>query len=206
MMTALAGVDVSRETTEKLMAFAALVQKWTARINLVSPATVDEIWTRHILDSAQLYRLKPDHFNHWADLGSGGGFPGIVLAIIGQEHNPTATFTLIESDQRKAAFLRTAKSTFNLKITIHAARIADVQPLRADVVSARALSPLPVLLGQVSYHLAPTGLAILPKGRNAATELATARKSWSFALEEHPSLTDPDARVFGIKRIERLGA
>ncbi|MEO1640188.1 MAG: 16S rRNA (guanine(527)-N(7))-methyltransferase RsmG [Pseudomonadota bacterium] len=206
MSESVAGVDVSRETFEGLEHFADLVRKWTQRINLISPATLPDLWNRHICDSAQLYTYAPDHFGHWVDLGSGGGFPGIVLAIIAAEHQPDAEFTLIESDQRKATFLRTAKRELGLNITVHAKRIADVAPSRADVVTARALSPLPDLLGQVAQHMHPDGSALLPKGRSAKEELAAARASWSFALEEYPSFTDPDARLLKIQRITPLGA
>lgn len=195
------GVDVSRETSDRLEAFAALVAKWTPKINLIAPGTVAEIESRHIEDSAQLYALAPPGFRHWADLGSGGGFPGIVIAILAAEHDPTACVTLVESDQRKATFLRTALRELGLSATVASDRIEALAPLQADVVSARALGPLPTLLGLVARHLAPEGRAILPKGRGAAAEVAAARASWRFDLAETPSKTDPEARILRIERI-----
>ncbi len=195
------GEDVSRETSGRLAAFAALVARWTPRINLISAGTVPLIQTRHIADSAQLFPLAPPGFRHWADLGSGGGFPGIVVAIIAAERNPDAAFTLVESDARKAAFLRIAARELRLAVTVVHSRIETLEPLGADVVSARALGPLPQLLGLVGRHLAPDGVAILPKGRGAAAEIDAARASWRFDLSETPSKTDPEARLLRIERI-----
>lgn len=200
----LAGVDVSRETVAALGHFADLTVKWTRKINLIAPNTIDSIWERHVLDSLQLYQFAPESFAHWVDLGSGAGFPGIVMAIAAQDKQPEARFTLIESDQRKAAFLRTAARELSLPVKVLATRIEDAPPQRADVVSARALAPLSTLLGQVAQHLAPTGTALLPKGRQASAEIADAQNHWRFALEDQASFTDPEARILVIQRIESL--
>ena len=195
------GINVSRETEGALRAFAALVAKWTRKINLIAPASDAVIWDRHIRDSAQLYACAPQNFTHWADLGSGGGFPGLVMAIIAQEKQPAARFTLIESDQRKATFLRTAARELSLSTTVLAERIEAAAPQNADIVSARALAPLDGLLGLVARHLATDGTALLPKGRTAAEEIAKARADWSFVLEDRPSITDPEARILVMQRI-----
>jgi len=140
MGTNVAGVNVSRETMADLEAFATLVAKWTAKINLIARGTVDSIWDRHVVDSVQLYKFAPKTYKKWVDIGSGGGFPGIVVAILGKEMNPQAQFILIESDQRKAAFLRTAARELGLSVVVIAERIELAPEQDADVVSARALS------------------------------------------------------------------
>lgn len=203
MTNQVGGQDVSRETFAELQAFAAMVEKWTPRINLVSKASLRNLWNRHIVDSAQLYRLAPPSYHTWVDIGSGGGFPGIVMASLAKVQQPDAKFTLIESDQRKASFLRTAARELSLPVTVLAERIEAVEPQSADVVSARALSALSVLLPLVSQHLKPSGVGLLHKGRQFQQEIAEARQSWCFDLEEHPSMTDPEARLLRVKRIHR---
>lgn len=195
--------DVSRETIERLHAFVALVEKWTVRINLVSPSSLPAIWSRHVVDSAQLFPLAPSDFLHWADLGSGAGFPGIVIAILAAERAHPPAVTLIESDQRKAAFLHTAVRELDLKAQIIARRAEAIEPLEADVVSARALGPLVTLLPLAHRHLRAGGMALFPKGRRALEETSEAQQSWRFELSETPSMTDPDARILRIERIER---
>ena len=201
----LPGLDVSRETSEKLQLFADLLRRWTRKINLISPKTVDEIWDRHIVDSAQIYALAPNSYNIWTDLGSGGGLPGIVCAAIASERSPKSLFTLIESDQRKATFLRAAVRELDLNAKVIVARIETAFPQVADVVSARGLTGLPQLLPFLQRHLSPDGQAILHKGRRHQEETIEARKSWVFSLEEHVSFTDPDARLLQITGVTRLG-
>ena len=198
------GVNVSRETYESLSAFAELVRKWTPKINLIASSTVSDIWERHIVDSAQIYGFSPKKYAHWVDIGSGGGFPGIVMAVMGKELQPDAQFTLIESDQRKATFLRTAVRELHLNVTVIADRIEKTEPQMADVVSARALSTLSALIPLVGRHLTPDGRAILHKGKRAQEEIAEARLSWRFDLEESPSLTDLEGQVLVIQRISRV--
>lgn len=184
---------VPPEAEERLRAFAALAARWTQRINLVAPSTVPQMWERHVLDSAQLLPLAPSGARTWADLGAGGGFPGIVLAVLGGE---ALRVTLVESDARKGAFLRTAARELGLSVTVLDGRAEEVEPLAADVVSARALAPLPRLLPLVARHLGPGGMAILPKGRDWAAEVGAARAGgWRFALDARPSATDPRARL-----------
>lgn len=201
----LAGIDVSRETLADLEAFSELVTKWTPKINLIGRSTISSIWDRHVLDSVQLYRFSPEHYGKWVDIGSGGGFPGIVMAIIAKAAQPEAEFILIESDQRKSAFLRTAAREFKLPVKVIAQRIEDTPPQEADVVSARALTALSGLLPFAQCHLKPSGLALFHKGRQSRQEVAEARKNWSFALEDHASITDPDARILAIQRINARG-
>lgn len=195
------GVNVSRETMEMLQAYTALLRKWSPKINLIARSSLPDIWVRHISDSAQLLPLGPDPVGHWADLGSGGGLPGIVIAILLRDR-PTK-ISLVESDQRKATFLRTCGRELGLTLAIHTTRTESLAPLKADTLSARALAPLPTLLSHVSRHLSPTGIALLPKGKNAAAEIADARKIWAFDLQTYPSQTDSAATILRLERISR---
>ncbi len=203
MTAVVGGLNVSRETMADLEKFTALVLKWTLKINLISAAAQVDIWDRHVVDSVQIYQYAPADYHSWLDIGSGGGFPGIVAAVLAKEFAPNARFILIESDQRKATFLRTAIRELSLNASVTADRIENVSCLNADVVSARALGSLPLLLPLISSHLAPNGVAILHKGKQVDQEVAEARQDWRFDLEERPSLTDPDGRILLIQRISR---
>lgn len=194
------GLDVSRETIDRLSALAALLTKWNPAINLVSKDSIGNIWNRHILDSAQIFRLA-QNASRWADLGSGGGFPGLVIAVLAAEKAPNLHVILVEADQRKAAFLRQAAHTLGLSARIVADRIENIEPLNADVISARALAPLPQLCGFAMRHMAAGGAAIFLKGRSHAEDLAKARETWNFGLETHASITDPSAIVLVLKGI-----
>ena len=198
------GVDVSRETLERLGAFEDLVRKWTKKINLIARNDVDHIWDRHIVDSAQVWSSAPDEWNHWVDIGSGGGFPAIILAAIAVEKKPDARFTLIESDQRKATFLRTAIRELNLNAIVLDDRIELAPPQNADVISARALASLTILLGFAERHLAPNGIAVFQKGKSADDEIIEAKHTWAFDYNKVPSITNGDACVISIKGFSRV--
>lgn len=200
----LPGLSVSRETEQLLLHFVELVTKWTKRINLVSAQSLSDIWSRHVLDSAQLYVLSPKSTQHWADLGSGAGFPGIVVSLLALGQNRPLRVTLLESDQRKATFLRAAARELGIAPHIIAARIEHVPSLQADIVSARALAALPLLLGYAHLHLHPSGLALYPKGRSVADEIALARADWHFDLVATPSITDPAAQILQIENIAHV--
>jgi 16S rRNA (guanine527-N7)-methyltransferase len=191
----LSQLNVSRETSDRLERFVALLLKWNPAINLVSKSTLSDVWARHITDSAQLYPLAPSGFRHWADLGSGGGFPGIVIAIIAAEQAPQALVTLVDSDQRKATFLRQVMRELDLNGNVESERIEAMPPLGADVVSARALAPLDRLCDFSQRHLTPDGVALFLKGRTGEEEVAAARKQWVFKLTEIPSVTSADATI-----------
>lgn len=197
------GIDVSRETLERLEVYVDLVRKWNPKINLVSKPSLDDIWQRHIADSVQLNNLAPSG-DTWVDLGSGGGFPGIVLAILGLEAATDREFTLIESDHRKSTFLRTAIRELELKAQVLSQRIEEVPPLKADVLSARALADLDTLLGFASRHLHPAGTALFPKGETWEKEEHAAREQWSYSCEVIKSKTNPDAAILKIKDILRV--
>ncbi|ROU03290.1 16S rRNA (guanine(527)-N(7))-methyltransferase RsmG [Histidinibacterium lentulum] len=198
------GLDVSRETLERLASLEDLVDKWTRRINLIAPDSRADIWNRHIRDSAQLVPLAPRPAGPWLDLGSGAGFPGLVVATILAEHSPDTLVTLVESDTRKATFLRTAIRTLGLDAEVRTDRAEALPPHNAAIVSARALAPLTRLLGFADRHLAAEGIALLPKGRARAPEIDEARANWDFALSETRSITDPEAAILRIERIVRV--
>ena len=202
MMTA-DELNVSRETLEKLQAFSDLVLKWTPKINLISKQSAQDIWARHIVDSAQLFELAPS-FQKWVDLGSGGGFPGIVISILGQEGDAEREFILVESDQRKGAFLRTAIRELDLNARVITKRIEDVPPLGADILSARALADLRTLLSFAERHLKPDGIALFPKGAQWQAEDKDARAEWSYHCDAITSKTNPDAAILKIKDIKRV--
>ena len=195
--------SVSRETLEMFGQYENLLVRWSARINLVSPASLKAIWSRHFLDSAQLLEFAPADCTHWADFGSGGGFPGIVIALM-KKGSPNFQVSLVEADQRKSAFLRTVIRECDLTAKVITQRIENVSPLCADVVSARALAPLSSLLNHAEKHLSANGVAIFPKGARADIEVADAQKKWSFSHEAFPSKTDARATVLKIGDIKRV--
>lgn len=196
-------LDVSRETVERLRALESLLIKWNPAINLVSKATLPSAWDRHIVDSAQIYQLGQNG-GHWVDLGSGGGFPGLVIACLAAGRGDPLRVTLVESDQRKATFLRTASAHLGLEATVVCQRIEQVDPLQADTLSARALAPLPVLLGYAKRHLLSPGLCLFPKGATWRQEVELARKEWHFDLDVHQSTTDSDGAILSVKAISHV--
>lgn len=195
------GQTVPGEVQERLAVFVALVERWNPKINLIARNGISDIWTRHIADSVQLFRHLPGSPSRLTDLGSGGGFPGIVLAIISATLNPACDHTLIESDQRKAAFLREAIRATGIRASVLAERIETAPPQASDVVTARALAPLETLLGLASRHLNESGVAIFPKGVGYPAELEAAREAWDFSVDAVPSATDPQARVLVLRNI-----
>lgn len=195
--------DVSRETFERLELYVALIEKWNPRINLVSKASLLDLWDRHIWDSAQIFDIHSTA-ELWADFGSGGGMPAIILAIFAKQHQTDVDFHLVESDQRKCAFLRTVIREAELKATVSACRIEELEPLKANVISARALTDLNGLLGFVERHSGPDAVAIFPKGETWEKEIEQAQQFWSFECEEFRSKTNPNAAILKIKDIARV--
>ncbi|WP_146584512.1 16S rRNA (guanine(527)-N(7))-methyltransferase RsmG [Puniceibacterium confluentis] len=196
--------DVSRETVATLEKYVALLLKWNRRINLVSQSTLKDVWTRHVQDSLQLYDLAPEKTAHWVDLGSGGGFPGLVIAILSREKDPQRRVTLVESDQRKSTFLRQVLRETGVKATVLSERIEVVPPLSATILSARALTDLEGLCGYAHRHLGKDGTALFPKGATWKNELGAARNAWSFSLVEHTSQTDPNAVILQIGELANV--
>jgi 16S rRNA (guanine527-N7)-methyltransferase len=204
---ALALTPVSRETAARLDRFVALLLDWQRKINLVAPSTLPHLWTRHVADSLQLLTLAPGA-KTWLDLGSGSGFPGVAIAC-GLADIPGCRVELVESNARKAAFLREAVRILGLSAVVHCARIEDFvlrggsEP--ADIVTARALAPLPRLLDYAAPALQRGAQGLFPKGQDVEAELTEAAKSWSIAVELVPSRTDPQGRIVVVRRADRLG-
>ena len=198
---ALALRPVSRETAERLDVFAGELTRWQTVKNLVGRGTLDRIWTRHIADSLQLLDLAGGH--RWVDLGSGAGFPGLVLGIVALEERPGMRVDLVESNARKCAFLRHIARLSGAAVTVHQARLEDVlgQLSGTDVVTARALAPLSDLIGWSAQLLKTGTTGLFPKGRDADVELTEARKSWRFDADVIPSRTDSDARIVRIRSL-----
>lgn len=197
-------LDVSRETIARLEGLLILVKKWTKTINLVAKSTIDDAWTRHILDSAQIYSLAPQAVARWADLGSGGGFPGLVIACLAAEKNPDMDIVLVEADQRKGAFLLQANQLLGLKARILTDRIEVLPPLQADVVSARALAPLDRLCGLASRHMVPGACALFQKGVNHLAEIDVAKRDWRFDAEVYPSAIETTAVILKIRGLSHV--
>ena len=197
-------LDVSRETFERLQCYAALLEKWTLKINLISRSTIPFIWSRHIRDSLQVYRAGPEAFDSWVDLGSGGGLPGVVVAILAAESPAQKMVRLVESDGRKAAFLRTVLRETAVPGTVICERIEALAPQGADVLSARALADLNTLLGFAARHLSPAGVALLSKGATWEKEVERARQEWSFSCEALESETEKGSVILKIGDIARV--
>lgn len=193
-------LDVPRETEERLRDYLKLLVAWNARINLVAQAPDDQLWQRHILDSWQILPLLPN--GPLADLGSGGGLPGLVIAIgRGQETH------LVESDRRKSAFLIEASRVLNLPhVSVHPVRIEEAKLSAIQVVTARALAPLKVLVPQAARILAPGGVCVFPKGRTADAELTEAVPHWFMQVERFQSRTDDQATILRLSEIRPAGA
>lgn len=193
-----ATADVSRETSERLRRFADLLVKWQRKINLVSADSLDDLWRRHMLDSAQIVRLLPASISSAADIGSGAGFPGLVLAVLG-----VPGVHLIEADERKCAFLAEAARVAGCSPTIHRKRVEEIDRLRVDVVTARACAPLPKLLGYAEPLLGANSVCLFLKGGRVAEELTEAEKTWSMVIERFPSLSDPSGTILRITQVAR---
>lgn len=197
-------LDVSRETLGRLEILAELLEKWNSKINLVSPSTVKDLWTRHILDSAQIFKLADQNTGKWLDIGSGGGFPGLVIAILNMEIDTPWDMTMMESDIRKCTFLRTVLRETGASAKVITGRIEKASPEGADVISARALADLDKLFEFSDRHLKPTGQALFPKGVNWKKEVQAAEKSWSFSSEVIKSETQEGAVILKVRDIARV--
>lgn len=184
------GETLSSDSRSHLQSLVVLLEKWNPAINLVAAASLTDVWRRHIADSAQILAHLPDHARTWLDLGSGGGFPGLVVAILAKEKAPDLCVELVESDQRKCVFLQTAVRSLGLAATVTRSRIEALTPRRADVISARALAGMDQLLRYCQPHLAPGGICLFLKGAHVETELAEAEKSFKFNLKLFPNEID----------------
>lgn len=197
---------VSRETLARFNLYESLLRRWQPAVNLVAPTTLSHVWGRHFADSAQLASLVPASAKSLADLGSGGGFPGLVLAILlGGERLDRVV--LVESDQRKAAFLREVARQTGTAVEVVSARIespaARERIGKVEVVSARALASLDALFELAAPLLAENGIGLFLKGKDAAAEIESARVRWQFEVELTPSLTDNKASVVTVRGLRR---
>lgn len=189
---------VSRETLDRLTAYETVLRKWQPRINLVGPSTLPDLWRRHFLDSAQLFPLLPEATRVLVDLGSGAGFPGLVLAILG-----VPEVHLVESDSRKAAFLREAARVAGVTVTVHNKRIETVTGILADVVTARALAPLADLLEWSFPFLGASGSALFLKGQALDDEVTLAAQRWTLRTERFDSRSDPTGTILRVTGLDR---
>ena len=202
---ALALTPVSQDALARLDKFAALLIEWQSRINLIAPSTLPQLWTRHIADSLQLLRHAP-HAKLWIDLGSGAGFPGIPIACA-LAQTPGAEVHLVESNGKKAAFLREAVRLTGAPAIVHADRIENVGDSfagKTDAVTARALAPLKSLLDQAFPFLAKGAIGLFLKGQDVEAELTDSAKDWSVEATKVPSVTDPSSCVLTVRRVHRL--
>jgi 16S rRNA (guanine527-N7)-methyltransferase len=202
-ITSLNGKSVSRETGERLEHFAALFMKWAKAINLVAPSTLSELRERHLADSAQIFQLSPDPFR-WVDLGSGGGFPGVITAIFLAELGD-GWVHLVESNQKKAAFLRVALMETGARGSVHPLRIENAPAVipRCDRISARALADLDRLLAMVMPWTRenPKLVAFLHKGRDYQKEIEVSHRRWNFDLVKHRSVVEHDSVILEISNL-----
>ena len=198
----LAAFGVSRETRALLETYVAELRRWQRVTNLVGPATLQQVWSRHIADSLQLSGLAAGRT--WVDLGTGAGLPGLIIALA----DPGRLVHLVESDARKCAFLHEVVRRTGASATIHRGRIEtiiDGLDPRPAVVTARALAPLSILLGFSETLLRTGAIGLFPKGRDSADELTEARKSWRFSVDILPSQTDSAARILRVYDLARVG-
>jgi 16S rRNA (guanine527-N7)-methyltransferase len=201
---ALAITPVSRETLARLERYIALLFDWQGRMNLVAPSTLPHVWTRHVADSLQLLALAPGA-RIWVDLGSGAGFPGIVLACALAD-TAGAEVHLVESIAKKAAFLAAAVAETGAPATVHHMRIEDFVrrgEVRPDVVTARALAPLPRLLELAAPLVQKGAQGLFPKGQDVEAELTEAAKYWTLQSSFAPSLTSPESRILVVRKAAR---
>lgn len=195
---------VSRETMARLGLYTRLLEKWQGTINLVSATTLPVIWTRHILDSAQLWDQLDHEPQSWLDLGSGGGLPGLVCAAIASEKKPELAITLVEADVRKAAFLREAARQMELDVRVMSRRIEDLPPAQYDVITARALAPLDKLCQYAQPYLAKGGKCLFQKGARHLEELSLAQQDWNLSFRIIPSIADPASVIVKIEHFHHV--
>jgi 16S rRNA (guanine527-N7)-methyltransferase len=193
-----AATNVSRETLARLKAYAGLLEDWNSRHNLVSARSLEDVWRRHFWDSAQLAPLVPAKAQAIADLGSGAGFPGLVLAEMLRDK---AIVTLFEATTKKCDFLKAAAQSMELSVSVQNTRMEDVTPQLFDVVTARACAPLPELLSYAQHFVGPNSVCLLLKGQNVGAELTEAHKSWKMKVRQIPSLTDPSGVILELKEL-----
>jgi 16S rRNA (guanine527-N7)-methyltransferase len=201
-------LSVSRETVDKLAHYLDLLQRWSGRINLIGPATRNDMWVRHVVDSAQIVAIAKGMDRQWVDIGSGAGFPGMITAILMTENSGDGRVHLVESNNKKAAFLRQVAIETGARAHVHAQRVEslDLSKSQADHVSARAVTELGDLLRLADPWLSQSGaVGYFHKGRDYRVEVDNARGDWGFDLVEHPSRIDRDSVILEVRNVERHG-
>ena len=201
--------NVSRETIDRLKIYADLLKAWSAKLNLIGPGTLDQIWHRHFLDSAQFLSHGPPQDpgapKVWADIGSGAGFPGMVLAIMG-----ASPMHLVEANSNKCEFLSEVARATATAVTIHHRRVelmapSDFSPTGVDVIAVRAVAPLPKLLRGIGEIVTPTTVVLLAAGQDVESKLTRAGKSWKMTVERLPSITHPASIILRIQDLQPNG-
>ena len=203
-MRGLPELDVSRETLGALERFEDLVVLWNPSVNLISNNSISDLWSRHIVDSAQLFLFTLPDEGVWLDVGSGGGFPGIVVSIIAKELAPGLRVVLVESDKRKCVFLRTVIRELGLSVKVINDRIENVKFDEVVYLSARALRNLNSLLFIVENNVSRETVCVFPKGRSYKKELVESHKNWKFDLNLIDSITSEDSKVIVLRGLERV--
>lgn len=195
---------VSDISLDRLVQFERLVEKWNPSINVVAKSTIGDIWHRHILDSIQLFQIARPDQRTWLDLGSGGGFPGIVVAILAAEAMPQMRVSLVESDRRKGVFLGECIRQLGLSAAVYPSRIEDLAAQNACVVSARALAPLQSLCAFGFRHVRPGGICAFMKGATVEAEIVEAEKAWRFDLDRVTSVTDSRSSILFLRGLRHV--
>lgn len=194
-------MNVSRETIDRLKVYENLLLRWQQKMNLVSPQTLPHLWERHFLDSLQLLSYLPELPQSLVDLGSGAGFPGMVLAICRRK---TLQVTLLEANEKKCFFLENVSRETMTPVQILRSRIENLSTLKADVITARALAPLVDLLAYAYPLMTEQSFCLFLKGKDTEEEIQMAKKKWNFDLEIYPSLTDPRGKILKITHLQRI--
>jgi 16S rRNA (guanine527-N7)-methyltransferase len=196
-----AACNVSRETLARLKTYVGLLSDWNARHNLVSAASLADVWRRHVWDSAQLVPLIPPQARTLADLGSGAGFPGLVLALLLEGK---VSVSLFEATHKKCDFLRTVAQRIDVSVAVRNERIEDAEPATFDVLTARACAPLPKLLSYAQHFAGKNTVCLFLKGQNCEAELTAARKFWRMKLARHPSRTHENGVVLEVMQLRMM--
>ncbi len=195
--------NVSRETIERLELYLSLLEAWNPSAGMIAKSTFADIWFRHVLDSAQLLRHFPNEARTGVDLGSGGGFPGMVLAVMSAERRPELQFALIEANQRRCQFLRHVSICTGVSVEVVSGRVESCVPQEADVVTSRGLASLIKLVGLAERHLKTGGTCVFPKGASHEVEIEEAEHVWEFTIENEPSVTREESAVLVLSDIGR---
>ena len=195
-------IGVSRETCENMRLYYNLLFQWNKKINLVSRKSIDSSWTRHFLDSAQLWFSLPKGVNTWLDFGSGAGFPGLVISTIAKELKPDLRVILVEKNRKKGHFLEAVVEKLSLNATVICSRIEEIEPQKVDVISARAVGRLKSLIEVAYTHRNDKTIGFFPKGKKYRAELEESLQYWIFEVRQVTNLFDKDSPILEIRNIE----